>query len=100
MTFNKKLFNKFHDEDGGMQVELGNEATYLVSGLGTISLRMPLDDDLDLHVVLFIPGLMKNLLYVSTMTNMKCVSKFDHQQYTIRDCSQERRQVLARGVLE
>jgi hypothetical protein len=46
---------------------------------------MPLDDVLELNDVLFIPGLIKNLLSVSCITNLHCVVEFDAQKVIIRD---------------
>jgi hypothetical protein len=57
MTFNWKIFNKFHGKEGGIQEELGNDATYPMTRMGIISFRMPLGDVLDLIEVLFVLGL-------------------------------------------
>jgi hypothetical protein len=51
-----------------MSVELGDDATYPMKGLGSISFWMPSSDVLELNDVLFVPGLKKNLLSVSCMT--------------------------------
>jgi hypothetical protein len=40
MTCDRKIFNKFQEQEGGMLVELGDYAMYLVKGLGSISLRL------------------------------------------------------------
>jgi hypothetical protein len=37
MTFNKKAFNRLQEQEDGIQVELGNDATCLVTGLGFVS---------------------------------------------------------------
>jgi hypothetical protein len=37
MTYDKKLFNRFQEQEGGMRVELGDDATYPMKGLGSIS---------------------------------------------------------------
>jgi hypothetical protein len=37
MTYDRKLFNKLQEQEGGMSVELGDDATYPVKGLGSIS---------------------------------------------------------------
>jgi hypothetical protein len=89
MTFNKKISASFKNRDVGIQVELGDDATYPVTRIGTISFRMPLGDVLNLHDVLFVPRLTKNLLYISTITYMKCIVEFYDQQCTIKDCNQE-----------
>jgi hypothetical protein len=68
-----------------MQVELGGNATYLVIGMGSISFCMPSSDVLELDDVLYVPGLTKNLLSISAMTDLRCVAEFDDQQVIIKD---------------
>jgi hypothetical protein len=46
---------------------------------------MPLGDVLELNDVLYVLGLTKNLLLVSTMTDLKCVVEFDDKQVIIID---------------
>jgi hypothetical protein len=38
MTYARKQFNRLWEQDGGMCVKLGDDATYIVKGLGSISL--------------------------------------------------------------
>jgi hypothetical protein len=64
MAYNKSLFNKFQEQEGGMCVELGDDATYIVKGLGSISFQMPLGDVHELNDVLFVLGLKKNILLI------------------------------------
>ena len=37
MTYNKSLFNKIYEQEGGMSVKLGDGATYLMRGVGSIT---------------------------------------------------------------
>ena len=48
---------------------------------------MPLGDVLELNDVLFDPGLMKNLLFVSAITYLNCIVVFNDEQCTIKDCN-------------
>jgi hypothetical protein len=41
MTYDRKIFNRFQEQEGGMLVELGDDAMYPVKGLGSISFQMP-----------------------------------------------------------
>jgi hypothetical protein len=36
-TYDKSLFNRIQEQEGGMSVELGDDATYLLRGVGSIS---------------------------------------------------------------
>jgi hypothetical protein len=71
MTYDRSLFNRFQEQEGGMSVELGDDATYPMRGVGSISFQMPSGDVLELSDVLFVPGLKKNLLSISCMT--RCI---------------------------
>jgi hypothetical protein len=37
MTYDRSLFSRLQEQEGGMSVELGDDATYLVRGAGSIS---------------------------------------------------------------
>jgi hypothetical protein len=43
-TYDRKIFNKFQEKEKGMIVDLGEDAMYLVKGLGSISFHMPSGD--------------------------------------------------------
>jgi hypothetical protein len=75
MTFNKKIFSKFQEQNVGMQEESGDDVTYSMTEMGTISFRIPSNDVLHLHDALFVPKLMKSLLSISAITDKKCVSE-------------------------
>jgi hypothetical protein len=56
MTSNKRAFNKLQEHETSMQVELGDDATYLVAGVGSISFQRPLVDIFELTGVLYVPS--------------------------------------------
>jgi hypothetical protein len=99
MTFNRDIFNKFHEKYVGMQVELGDDVAYIVTRIN-ISFWMPAGNVLELHDFLFVHGLMKNLFFVSTIMDLKRLVEFNDQQYTIRHCNQEHGRFLAKRVRE
>lgn len=57
--------------------ELGDDATYPMRGLGSISFHMPSSDVLEFNDVLFVTRLMKNLLSISCMVKLKCKVAFE-----------------------
>jgi len=93
-----KIFNKFHKQEGGMQVELGDDATYLVKGFNSISFLMPSLDVFVLNDVLIVPSLKKNLSLVSCITYFQCRVSFEGQQSIINDFSLSSLKTLTRGV--
>jgi hypothetical protein len=54
----------------GMTMELGDDATYPVRGVGSISFQMPLRDVLEMDHILLVPRLRKKLLSISYMTDI------------------------------
>jgi hypothetical protein len=52
--------------------------------MGSISFCMPTREVLELHEILYVPDLTKNILLVSCFTNLKCMVKFDDQQVSIK----------------
>jgi hypothetical protein len=100
MTYDKSLFSRIQEQEGGMTMELGDDATYPVRGVGSISFWMPSGDVLELDHILLVPGLRKNLLSISCMTDIHWRVAFEGQQCTINDCSLASLRTLARGVRE
>ena len=58
-----------------MQGGIGDDATYPVTRMGSVSFCMPSGDVLDIDDVLYVLGLMKNLISVSTMIDLRFVSE-------------------------
>ena len=54
----------------GIKLELGDETTYQMTRIDTISFKMSLGV-LELHDALFVPSVMKNLSFVSAITDLK-----------------------------
>ena len=67
-----KLFNGIQDKQGRINVDLGDDTTYPMSGMASISYQMSL--------------------------NIQCAVGFEGQCSTINDCSLESLKTLARGV--
>jgi hypothetical protein len=85
MTYDRSLFNRIQEQEGGMSVELGDDATYPMRGVGSISfLDTFIGDVLELSNVLFVLGLKKNLLSVSCMEDLHCMAEFDAQEVIFR----------------
>jgi len=78
MTYGRSLFSRFREQEGGISVELGDDPTYPMRGVRSISFQTPSRDVLDLSVVLFIPRL-KSLLSMSYMVDLHCMAKFNAQ---------------------
>jgi hypothetical protein len=69
MAFNKKKFQQVQEQDVGIQMKLGDDATYPMTAIRNISF--------------------KNILSISSITDIKCIFEFNGQHCPIKDCSQK-----------
>jgi hypothetical protein len=70
-----------------MHVELGDVSMESMIGVGFISFFMPSSDVLEIHYVLLVPRLTKNIVLVFFLIDIKCVVEFDDQQVIIKKCN-------------
>ena len=65
MTGHREALTSYKKKKFTTQVELGDDSTYKLEGVGSTSLQ--LDSGMVLHIddVLYVPGLNKNLLFVA-----------------------------------
>lgn len=56
MTYNQKIFSKFHEKEMGMQVTMGGNTTYPQISTNKKPNKMPLGDVLVLHNAFFVLG--------------------------------------------
>ena len=64
MTGNRGALTSYRKKKFITQVELGDDSTYKIEGVGSPSLQ--LDSDMVLHIddILYVPGLKKNILSI------------------------------------
>ena len=55
------------EKDTNLEIILGDNATYPVKGIGTVTLHLPQGQVLHLQDVLYVPNLKKNLVSISAM---------------------------------
>jgi hypothetical protein len=65
MTYDRKLFSGLQEQERELRVELGDDVTCHVKGMGSISFWMSSGDVLELNDALLVPSLKKkiSLLY-------------------------------------
>ena len=82
MTGQKRFFRDLHEGGTGIHVELGDDARYQAQGVGTVSFERESGKPLSFVDVLYVPGLTKNLISVSTLEDKGYQVKFrDHRVY-------------------
>ena len=82
MTGHKRFFKDLQEGGTGIHVELGDDAWYQAQGVGTVSFERESGKPLSFADVLYVPGLTKNLISVSTLEDKGYQVKFrDHRVY-------------------
>ena len=90
MTGHKRFFKDLQEGGTGIHVELGDDVRYQAQGVGTVSFERESGKPLSFADVLYVPGLTKNLISVSTLEDKGYQVKFrDHRVY-IRPKGSER----------
>ena len=67
MTRDKEFFSDLEERDLKMHIEMGNDGRYRATGIGTITFQRESGDLLTLRYVMYVPGLKKNLVFVSML---------------------------------
>ena len=67
MTGAKDQFTQFSDRRINLEIELGDESIVRAVGIGTVSFQRESLPPLAVSEVLYVPGLRKNLIFVSTI---------------------------------
>jgi len=67
MTRNKKYFNKLLENDMQFDIEMGDDGKYWVKGTGTVRFERESGNPLYLKDVLYVLGLKKKLISISTL---------------------------------
>ena len=66
MTGHREVLTSYKKKKFTTQVELGDDSTYNIEGVGSASLQLDLGTVFHIDDVLYVPGLKKNLLYVAS----------------------------------
>ena len=82
MTGQKRFFKDLQEGGIGIHVMLGDDAQYQAHGVGTVSFQSEYEKPLSFVDVLYVLGLTKNLILVSTLKDEGLQVKFrDHSVY-------------------
>ena len=69
MTGNKQWFEDFEEINDGPQIYLGDDRSHQTKGCGKISVILPNGNVRQIHNVMYVPDVTKNLISVSMITN-------------------------------
>ncbi|MCO5594985.1 hypothetical protein L7F22_049020 [Adiantum nelumboides] len=85
ITSRKDLFCSLDAALAGKKVTCANNASYLIKGVGKILITISNGSDLCLPDVLYVPGIKKNLLSVSSLAKNDLRVIFEDDRYIVRD---------------
>eukprot|EP00253_Pinus_taeda_P022914 PITA_22914 len=89
MTGNKEFFDSLEEVINGSKIYLGDDNGYQIKGHGVISVKLPNGKISHLSNVLYVPGIKKNLIYVSMMADQDMHVEFFKTHCVIKDCRDE-----------
>jgi predicted aspartyl protease len=67
MTSDCKNFSSMKEKETPRKVELGDKNSYAVKGIGQATIKIELGNSINLSNVLYVPGLKKNLVFISCL---------------------------------
>ncbi|MCO5568445.1 hypothetical protein L7F22_022144 [Adiantum nelumboides] len=84
MTGTQSWLHNYRPLLNTMEVRLGDDGAYTAQGVGSVSLKLPNGAITRIHNVYYIPGLAKNLLSVSEVTQNGSSIEFHHRYCIIK----------------
>jgi hypothetical protein len=85
MTGNRQWFEDFKETSSGANIYLGDDRGYQIKGYGNIPVVFPDGNIRHIHNVMYVPGIKKNLISVSTITDQNLKVEFYKSYCVIKD---------------
>eukprot|EP00253_Pinus_taeda_P026363 PITA_26363 len=95
MTGKRDCFEFLEESACGSKIYLRDDSGYEIKGCGDIPVKLPSGDIKHLRNVLYVPGIKKNLIFVSMITDQDMQVKFFKNGCVIQDSQLE---IVATGV--
>ena len=80
MMKQKKTLSKLEERKSPQKVSLGDDYQYLIKGIGEASYKLDSRNPLKMKEVLFVPGIKKNLLFISALDKKGYIVAFIYGQ--------------------
>jgi hypothetical protein len=97
MSCNKEWYDEYYENIDGTHIYLGDNRSHKVQGYGVISVNLPDGQMRQIHNVMYVPGIKKNLIYVSTITDNDLKVEFGKSRCVVKDI-QDHYKVVATGT--
>ena len=85
MTRNRQWYEDFKETSNGENIYLGDDRGYQIKVYGSIPVVLPDGNIRHIHNVMYLPGIKKNLISVSTMTDQNLKVEFYKSYCVIKD---------------
>jgi len=95
MTGKKEFFDSLEESTYGPKIYLGDDSGYEIKGYGVIPVKLSNGKIIHLKNVVYVPGIKKNLISVSMMTDQDMQVEFFKTHCVIKDCKNE---IVATGM--
>ena len=76
MSCLKEWFDEYHESTDATHIYLGDNRSHKIQGYGVICVNLPNGQKKQIHNVLYVPGIKKNLISVSTISDQNLNVEF------------------------
>jgi len=74
MSCNRDWFETYREINNGSNINLGDDGSHQIKGYGDICVTLPNGQEKQIQNVMYVPGIKKNLIPVSTIANQNLKS--------------------------
>jgi len=85
MSCNKDWFEIYCETNNGSNIYLGDDRSHHIKWYGYICVTLPNGQDKQIHNVMYVPKIKKNLISVSTIADQDLKAEFVKSQYFVKN---------------
>jgi hypothetical protein len=85
MSCRREWFDDYNEKIDGTHIYLGDNRSLKVQGYGIVKVKLSNGELKQIYNVMYVPGIKKNLIYVSTITDYDLKVEFGKYQFLIKD---------------
>ena len=85
VSCNKNWFGEYHENTDGTHIYLGDNISHKIQGYGIICVNLPNGQMKQIHNVIYVPGIRKNLISMSTITDENLIVEFMQSHSYVKD---------------
>jgi hypothetical protein len=85
MTCNKMWYSNFIETQSGASIYLGDDCTHQIKGYGDILVILPNGTIHHIHNVVYVLGIKKKMIFVSTIRDQNLKVEFFKNYYIVKD---------------